>query len=64
MLRDYDIFEKLPDGTVIWRACVFGKFDAERRAQELSKHSENEFTAIYIEPGTRSSQIVELGPKK
>ncbi|HLJ23101.1 MAG TPA: hypothetical protein VKT71_03270 [Candidatus Acidoferrales bacterium] len=46
MLRDFDIFENLPDGSTIWRTCVFGKFQAERKLQELAEHSQNEFWAI------------------
>lgn len=51
MLRDFDIFEKFPDGSTIWRTCVFGKFEAERKMQELAEHSENEFWAIDIQAG-------------
>lgn len=46
MRPEYDIFEKLPDGGSIWRACVPGQFDARRKLQELAEHSENEFFAI------------------
>jgi hypothetical protein len=51
MLRDFDIFEKFPDGSTIWRTCVFGKFEAQRKMQELAEHSENEFWAIDIQAG-------------
>ncbi len=46
MRPDYDIFEKLPDGSSIWRVCVPGQYDAERKLQELAEHSVNEFFAI------------------
>jgi hypothetical protein len=46
MRRDYDIFEKFPDGPTIWRACVHGQFEAIRKVQELAKLSENEFVVI------------------
>jgi hypothetical protein len=49
MLRDFDIFENFPDGSTIWRTCVFGKFEAERKMQELAEHSENDFWAINIQ---------------
>ena len=48
MRPEYDIFEKLPDGSSIWRACVPGQYDAERKLQELAEHSVNEFFAIEI----------------
>jgi hypothetical protein len=48
MRPEYDIFEKLPDGSSIWRACVPGQYDTERKLQELGKHSVNEFFAIEI----------------
>ncbi len=46
MRRDYDIFEKFPDGSTIWRACVHGQFEAIRKVQELAELSENEFMVI------------------
>ena len=48
MRPEYDIFEKLPDGSSFWRACVPGQFDAERKIQELAEHSDNAFFAIEI----------------
>jgi hypothetical protein len=48
MRPEYDIFEKLPDGSAIWRACVPGLYDAKRKLQELAEHSVNEFFAIEI----------------
>lgn len=46
MRRDYDIFEKWPDDSTIWRACVHGQFEAIRKVQELAELSENEFVVI------------------
>jgi len=45
---EYDIFERLPDGSSIWHVCVPGQYDAERKLQELAGHSVNEFFAIEI----------------
>jgi hypothetical protein len=42
----YDIFEKFRDGGCIWRACVAGKYELERKLQELAEHSENEFFMV------------------
>jgi hypothetical protein len=55
MRRDYDVFEKFPDGSTLWRTCVSGRFEAQRKMQELAEHSENEFFLIDI-------QAVELLP--
>jgi hypothetical protein len=49
MLRNFDIFEKFPDGSLTWRACAFGQFEAERKLQELAEHSDNEFLAVDIQ---------------
>jgi hypothetical protein len=51
MLPDFDIFEKFPDGSMIWRACVLGQFEAERKLQALAEHSKNEFVVIDIHTG-------------
>jgi len=51
VLRNFDIFEKSPDGSMIWRTCVFGKFEAERKLHELAEHSKNQFLAVDIESG-------------
>jgi hypothetical protein len=48
MRPEYDIFEKLPDGSSIWRVYVPGQYEAERRLQDLAEHSENEFFAVEI----------------
>jgi len=51
MRRDYDIFEKFPDGSTLWRACVAGRYEAQRKVAELAEHSENEFFVIDIQAG-------------
>ena len=48
MRPEYDIFEKLPDGSSNWRACVSGQHETERRLQDLAELSENEFFAVEI----------------
>ncbi len=55
ILRNFDIFEKFPNGSMNWRTCVFGKFEAERKLHELTEHSNNEFLAIEIQSGERLS---------
>jgi hypothetical protein len=46
MRRNYDIFERFPDGSSVWHACVSGQFEAQRKIQELAEHSKNEFFAV------------------
>ena len=48
MKNDYDIFERFADGSTIWRSCVCGKYEAQRKIEELSKDSENKFYAINL----------------
>jgi hypothetical protein len=55
ILRNFDIFEKLADGSTIWRTYVFGRYEAERKLHELTEHSDNEFVAIDIQSGERLS---------
>jgi hypothetical protein len=49
--RDFDLFEKLADGSSIWRTCASGQMDAQQKLQNLANHSENEFYSIDIETG-------------
>jgi hypothetical protein len=49
MRRDYDVFEKFLDGSTLWRACVTGRYEAQRKVQELREHSENEFFTLDIQ---------------
>jgi hypothetical protein len=48
MRATYDIFEKFPDGSTLWRACVHGRYAAQRKIHELAEHSENQIVAIEI----------------
>jgi hypothetical protein len=49
MRRAYEVFEEFPDGSTLWRATVQGRFEAERKRQELAEHSENEFFLMEAE---------------
>jgi hypothetical protein len=48
MRRDFDVFEKFSDGSTLWRACVNGRYEAQRKIYELAEHSVNEFFLIDI----------------
>jgi hypothetical protein len=43
MRHDYDVFEKFPDGSTLWHACVAGRYEAQRKIYELAENSENQF---------------------
>jgi hypothetical protein len=60
MDREYDVFEKFPDGSHIWRAFVRGLIEARARVEQLSETSSNEFYAIH----TPSKEIVANSPKR
>jgi hypothetical protein len=47
MDRQYDIFEKLPDGSLVWRTFVPGLDKALATLEKFSKASPNEFFAIH-----------------
>jgi hypothetical protein len=51
MRRDYDVFEKFPDGSTLWRVCVAGRYEAQRKMYELAEDSESEFFLIDIQAG-------------
>ncbi len=46
MDRDYGIFERLPDGSLMWREFVRGLENARAKLQGLAKRPSNEFFAI------------------
>jgi hypothetical protein len=48
MMRAYDLFEILPDGSAIWREAVQGHENAIRRLQELSARTPNELRVMHI----------------
>jgi hypothetical protein len=49
--REYDIFERFPDSSSLWRICIRGRYEVQRELQDLAEHSENEFFAIDIKTG-------------
>jgi len=51
MQHDFDLFEKLADGSSIWRTCASGQTDAHQKLENLAAHSDNEFYSIDIETG-------------
>jgi hypothetical protein len=51
MRPEYDIFERFPDGSSVWRATVLGRYEAQRKMQEFAEHSENLFFTTDIQTG-------------
>jgi hypothetical protein len=49
--RKYDIFECLPDGSVLWRGTALGLMATRTTLLNLAKEFPNEFFAILIETG-------------
>jgi hypothetical protein len=56
--RDYDVFELFPDGSTLWRACVLGMGNAERKLRELARESNSKFFAINLQG--RAEPIAQL----
>ena len=48
MRHKYDMFQKIPGVSTIWRACVSGRYETERIMEELAEQSKIQFYAINI----------------
>ena len=48
MEKDYDLFERSQDQSLVWRGCVHGLENARRKLQRLAKGIANECSAIYL----------------
>jgi hypothetical protein len=57
MDREYDLFEKLADGSVIWRVCVRGIENAVAKLKELGSDSPNEHFAIHTPTKTVVARV-------
>ena len=51
MHHKYDLFEKFPDGSSLWRACVVGLEGARRHMYDLARRSTNQFYAMHLVSG-------------
>lgn len=61
MEREYDLFEVLSDGAVVWRETVSGHENAIQRLKELSQQTSNEVRAMHILSNTLIASM--NGPK-
>jgi hypothetical protein len=48
MNGEFDIFEKFPDGKLVWRAVMFSHELAVRKGKELAADSRNEFVIMRL----------------
>ena len=51
MKHEYDLFEKFPNGSSLWRGSFPGFETTCLRLQELAQKSENQFYAISLTTG-------------
>ncbi len=51
MTHEYDLFEKFPDGSSLWRACVIGLEGARIHVSDLARRSQNKFYAMNVASG-------------
>jgi hypothetical protein len=52
MERTYDIFEKMDDGVLLWRAVIPGREAAMRKLEEMAVKSPNEFQLKHLASDT------------
>jgi hypothetical protein len=57
MDREFDLFEKLPDGSVLWKAMVPGLENALNRLKSLGSISPNEHFAIHTPTKTVVARV-------
>jgi hypothetical protein len=51
MSPKYDLFERFPDGSSLWRACVVGLEGARSHMKHLALSSTNQFYAMHVRTG-------------
>lgn len=51
MSPKYDLFERFPDGSSLWRACVVGLEGARLHMKDLALKSQNQFYAMHVSSG-------------
>ena len=49
MDSDYDIYEKLPDGKVVWRFSVAGHDKAIAKLEQIAAISANEIFVVHVD---------------
>lgn len=51
MHHKYDLFEKFPDGSSLWRACVIGLEGTRQHMYDMARRSSNQFYAMHLVSG-------------
>lgn len=51
MSPKYDLFERFPDGSSVWRACVVGLEGTRLHMRDLAVKSPNQFYAMHVASG-------------
>ena len=51
MKNQYDLFEKFPDGSSLWKASVIGLEGARYYMRDLAQRSPNRFYALHLASG-------------
>ena len=70
MTREYDVFEKFPDGSSLWRASVLGLEGTYLQLRQFAQKSGNQFYAIdmvngeVIYPNLERGGVEVLTPRK
>jgi hypothetical protein len=57
MNREYDAFEVLPNGVMVWKAKIVGQEDAVKKLKEVAKDNANEFQLVHIPTKTVIAKI-------
>jgi hypothetical protein len=52
MDRKYDLFERLPDGSLVWRAAIVGRNKALRQLEVFSGETFNEVRLVDLPTGS------------
>jgi hypothetical protein len=61
MNHKYDLFEKFPDGSSLWRACVVGLEGVRMHMSDLARRSPNTFYAMSVVSGKIVRPDLSLG---
>jgi hypothetical protein len=47
--REYDLFEKMPDGHLLWRSSVLGQENAIHALKELAAKTNNDVRVMHLQ---------------
>ena len=61
MNREYDLFEVLSDGGVVWRQTAAGRENALQKLGELSKRTSNEVRVMHVPSNSLIASMKEPG---